>query len=73
MAVTTETEPMLPGVLVDTCGRSRSLFEVAVLRTIPPDVTRVAALKTAPVFQLPLVLFDVLIFVRFLLLDSVAQ
>lgn len=64
---------MLPGVLVGTCGRGRPLFEVAVLGTVPPDVTRVTALKTAPVFQLPLVLFHVLIFVRFLLLDSVAQ
>lgn len=36
-------------------------------------MTRVAALKTAPVLQLPLLLLHVLVFVVFLLLDPAGQ
>lgn len=42
---------------------------MAVLGTVPADVTRVAALETAPVLQLPLLLLKVLVLVVLLLLD----
>lgn len=44
------------------------LFKVTVLGTVSPHVTRVPTLKTAPVLRLPLLLFDVVIFVVFFLL-----
>lgn len=54
---------------VDTWCSGSSLFEVAVLRTVPPNVTHVATLETTSVLWLPLLLFYVLIFVVFLLLN----
>lgn len=46
---------------------------MTVLGAVPANVTRVAALKTAPVLQLPLLLLHVLVFVVFLLLDPAGQ
>lgn len=64
-------------MFMDGSGRTwrsgRSLFEVAELGTVPPNVTHVAALETASVLGLPILLLDVLVLVVLLLLHSVNQ
>lgn len=54
--------------MMNTWSTSIPLFKVAVLGTVSPYVTRVPALEAAPVLRLPLLLFDVFIFVVFFLL-----
>ncbi len=54
---------------VDTWCSVGPLFEVAVLRTVPPYVTHVPTLETTSVLRLSLLLFYVLVFVVFLLLN----
>lgn len=54
---------------MDTWRSGGPLFEVTILGTVPPYVTHVPALETTSVLRLPLLLFYVLVFVVFLLLN----
>lgn len=53
----------------DTWCSDGPLFEMAVFGTVPAYVTHVPTLETSPVLRLPLLLFNVLVFVIFLLLN----
>lgn len=53
----------------DTWCSDGPLFEVAVFGTVPAYVTHVPTLETTPVLRLALLLFNVLVFVIFLLLN----
>lgn len=66
----------LPSAMfMDGSGRTWSsrwsLFEVAELRTVPPNVPHIATLETPSVLRLALFLLDVLVLVVLLLLHSV--